>query len=254
MRKTLDARSNGASTALTSLIRSLRRVDTPDGIRFILARLVSEYGVDHAAFVVLDDDLNDQSLPLVHYSTYPAGWVEAFISNNYVKRDPVIKAFPTASLPYDWNDLERQSSDANDFFAHAHSFGIGRQGMSVPVRGTHGERSLFSVNCNASKDAWRKLRALAMFDWFVFAYFLHDRVYDTAGIRTRRKRPPLSRREWQCLQLMARGMMIKQIAARVGVSESAVRQYLRGAKRKLMAKTLSQAAAKAVDLEVTRRS
>lgn len=251
MSKMTDGASMGVSTGLRALIESLRQVTFPGEIDLVLKQLAVNYGLNHAAFVVMNEAPNEHRLPLVHHSTYPGGWIKTYISNSYFDRDPVIKAFHNASLPYDWSGLLSEVRDARDFFSHARSFGIGRQGMSVPVRGTHGERSLFSVNSDASKDAWRELRTLAMFDWFVFAYFLHETVFNATGLRQAREKPRLSMREWQCLQLITRGMLIKQIAASARISESAVRQYLRSAKRKLRAKTLSEAAAIAAFLEIT---
>jgi LuxR family transcriptional regulator, quorum-sensing system regulator SdiA len=52
----------------------------------------------------------------------------------------------------------------------------------------------------------------------------------------------LTAAEIEALQLQSDGMRLKQIAAAIGISESAVKARLNNAKRKLGAKTLSQAA------------
>jgi DNA-binding CsgD family transcriptional regulator len=52
----------------------------------------------------------------------------------------------------------------------------------------------------------------------------------------------LTAAEIEALKLQAEGLRLKQIAAQIGISESAVKARLNNAKRKLGAKTLSQAA------------
>ena len=51
----------------------------------------------------------------------------------------------------------------------------------------------------------------------------------------------LTAAEVQALQMQAAGLRLKQVAAELGISESAVKARLNNAKRKLAAKTLSQA-------------
>ncbi len=54
--------------------------------------------------------------------------------------------------------------------------------------------------------------------------------------------PSLTAAEVQALRLQSEGLRLKQIAAELGISESAVKARLNNAKRKLGAKTQSQAA------------
>jgi len=54
--------------------------------------------------------------------------------------------------------------------------------------------------------------------------------------------PTLTAAEIEALKLQAEGLRLKQIAARLGISESAVKARLNNVKRKLGARTQSQAA------------
>ncbi len=58
--------------------------------------------------------------------------------------------------------------------------------------------------------------------------------------------PVLTAAEVEALKMQGEGMRLKQIAFMIGISESAVKARLNNAKRKLGAKTLSQAASIAV--------
>jgi LuxR family transcriptional regulator, quorum-sensing system regulator SdiA len=69
-----------------------------------------------------------------------------------------------------------------------------------------------------------------------------------AAHRAHRRPRNLTAAELETLGLVKNGMLTKQIASALGVSESAIKQRLRSARLKLEAKTGSQAAAKAVML------
>lgn len=62
----------------------------------------------------------------------------------------------------------------------------------------------------------------------------------------------LSRREEQCLTLLAIGLRPDRIADKLGVSDKAIEKYIAGARRKLKAATRDHAVAKAIMLGVVR--
>ena len=75
-------------------------------------------------------------------------------------------------------------------------------------------------------------------------------MLSTAALREVGRYRSLSKRECQCLQLLGTGRISKQIAANLGISENAVKLYLRSAKLKLGASTSHHAVAKASYLEL----
>jgi LuxR family transcriptional regulator, quorum-sensing system regulator SdiA len=90
-------------------------------------------------------------------------------------------------------------------------------------------------------------------------YFRSDRDFTTPeleqlqigllGMHRAYARPKnLTRAELETLNLVKNGLLMKEIASALGVSESAVKQRLRNARLKLNAKTGSQAAARATML------
>lgn len=84
----------------------------------------------------------------------------------------------------------------------------------------------------------------------VLSHYLDETVVAITGLRDGAHYRDLSRRERQCLELLAGGRLSKQIAAALGISESAVKQYLRSARLKLGASTSHQAVAKASFFEL----
>jgi DNA-binding NarL/FixJ family response regulator len=73
---------------------------------------------------------------------------------------------------------------------------------------------------------------------------MHERFVDVLEARNHDFRH-LSRRERQCLQMLAQGVVPKRIASSLHLSESAVRLYISTARRKLRAATVYQAIARA---------
>ena len=135
-------------------------------------------------------------------------------------------------------------------FKEARAHGIGSQGLTIPIRGSHGERSLFSVTSTLPRREWTRLRDSSIHEMQILSHYLHETVFDALGFRKFGRIRKLSGRESQCLQLLAMGRISKQIAAELGISESAVKLYLRSARLKLGAVTSHHAVARATFLEL----
>ena len=116
--------------------------------------------------------------------------------------------------------------------------------------GPNGERCLFSVASNLPKRDWSRLRASSIHELQILSHYLHETVFSATGLREIGRYRNLSRRESQCLQLLATGRISKQIAADLGISENSVKLYLRSGRLKLGAATSHHAVAKASFLEL----
>lgn len=176
---------------------------------------------------------------------YPTTWVRTYLERNYFAIDPVISRARTAFLPFEWASLESVSDGSQTFFEEARSYSLGHHGISVPTRAQNGERSVFSVTSEHPEPDWRYHRAGGLDNLVTFAPHFHERFSCITGLRTASAHRSMSPREQQCLELLANGLLIKQIAGALQISESAVRQYLRSAKTKLASKTRAQAMARA---------
>jgi len=154
-----------------------------------------------------------------------------------------------AFLPVDWMTLDRTTSTDRRHFVEAES-GIGRQGLTLQIRGPYGERALFTIVSNDADHQWYRWRYLHLRDFHLVAHYLHDRAMKIAGLRSIPGMRPLSRRERQSLQGVADGRTPQQIAESLAISASAVHLYLRSARRKLNSATIAQAVGKAICLEL----
>ncbi len=243
------ARPHAEEMRLSSVLNTLENARQADDLQFVLSEIRRGYGFAHATLLVVRAGISPLPYPFF-CTTYPPEWTDIYLRRNYFEIDPVIEISRTGFLPVDWHALRAQSLKGKAFLRDARGFGVGRHGLTMPVRGANGERSLFSVTSAANRSDWRRLRDASIWELQVLSHYLHDKAVLVSGLRASGARDMLSRRERECLQLIARGEIPKQIAARLQISEGTIRLYLRLARRKLGARTLYQAVARASFLEI----
>jgi len=229
---------------LSLSLATLRAARNRDQLNPVLEKLCALYGLSHMTFLVAH--IRRQTARYPYFcSTYPAAWTRTYVEQWHFDIDPVINVLRWGHLPVDWAALDWRPMPVRRFLKEARCHNIGPNGLTVPVRGPRGERCLFSVASNRSKRDWLKLRASSIHDLHILSHYLHETVLFLTGLRDGGHHRALSRRETQCLQLLAEGRISKQIAAALGISESAVKLYLRSARTKLEATSTYQAVAKA---------
>ena len=167
------------------------------------------------------------SFPEEELNLLPEKWVEFYTTHGLVVYDPVMKWVygNTGALRLSQLDLP----DPQQVRAHAVMFGL-----------DHG----LAISHLTKSDRGRRSYGL---------FFRHDRDFLDAEIGVlqsmleslhdgRDDEPSLTAAEIEALKMQASGLRLKQIAARLGISESAVKARLNNVKRKLGANTQSQAA------------
>jgi DNA-binding CsgD family transcriptional regulator len=227
----------------------IARTTTLEDLTAVLADIRNDYGLAHIVYHAVHLPRTEKPNPIL-LLTYDPEWVRRYTARDYFRIDPVVQRGCDEFLPLDWTDLDQVSAETRLFFREADRFGVGRNGMTLPIRGPGGERALLSITSNASPDAWNKSRLIYMREFMLIAHFLHDRAVRLTALRAPGIKRHLSARERETLQLAARGFAPKQIAADLHVSPTAVRLYLQGARSKLECATLTQGIIKAVSLDI----
>jgi LuxR family transcriptional regulator len=171
------------------------------------------------------------SFPEEELNALPANWVEFYTANGLVVHDPALK------WVYGNNGATRTCDialpDPQQVLGRARVFGLEHGAVvSVVTPADRGRRSygLFYRASTGFTDT--DLASL-----HVLLRELHTGAASEPG---------LTAAEVEALQMQASGLRLKQIAGDLGISESAVKARLNNAKRKLGARTLSQAASIAV--------
>ncbi len=229
-------------------VSEIEAIRSMDELRPFVSRLLERYGLRHAVYlaVALPDRVEPHP---VLVSTYPAHWTERYIDQDYLSIDPVVGAAATSLLPFDWSELSHRGIRVKQMFDEAEELGIGRHGLSFPVRGPLGDHALFSVTSDAATGEWLRLRSSYMRDMQMIAHFVHGKVLEFE----RGESPPikpLSAREREVLGWAARGLNNDQIAFKLNISERVVRAYFESARHKLNCVNRSHVLARAVSLRL----
>jgi len=219
-----------------------------DNLAAILADLRKPFEL--ANFVYHAIRFPGSALPNAILLTCTPEWTRRYIEQGYFRIDPVVVFGRRGFLPFDWSQVDHASPEACEFFKDAARFGVGRQGITIPVRGPGGERALFSMTSNASDEKWVEQRIGFMHRFQAMAQFVHDRAAQLSGLRLNSIDLQLSHRERQSLQGIADGLTPKQIAAKFHLSTTAINFYLKSARHKLHCASIPQAVFKAACLEL----
>jgi LuxR family transcriptional regulator, quorum-sensing system regulator CciR len=197
------------------------------GLRDLLDEVTRELGFDWFAL------LHHASLAaprpgLIRIDTYPGGWEEELAAHDLIGADPVHHASVRTNIGFAWSELPQLvpiGPRGQELLGRSKTFGIG-DGFTIPVN-VPGEPSgscSFAVRAGAELPAHRLLCAESIgAHAFRAARRIHD--YPAAG-----HCPHLSRRERQCVQLLAAGKTDWEIAAILGISVETAHQYVKRAR------------------------
>lgn len=180
--------------------------------------------------------------------TYSDEWVDRYISQEYVKIDPVMPAAAAGIMPVDWADIDRSSRAVRDFFADAEAHGVGNQGITIPIRGANGERAFFSINMQATPAEWRHFKNQNMSILQAIGHFYHNKVLESHGIVF--PDVALTPRQKEVLRWAANGKSIQDTAIIMQLSRHTVQRYLETTRFRLQAINTVHAVARAIQLRL----
>lgn len=161
--------------------------------------------------------------PLLTYLTFDPTWVEHYVARGYMLRDPVVSwGFGTTGT-IRWSDEALR--DPAGLFLDAAKFGL-RYGVTVAC-GPSGSRTIGSLARDDREYSDTEIAAIVP-----VIQQLHDLT-----------RPPegLTRAEIEALRRIAAGDRHAAAAARLGISESALKARLASARQRLEARTTLEA-------------
>jgi DNA-binding CsgD family transcriptional regulator len=229
------------------IVDELDNVPTSSGVKNLLTCVTERYGLRTAAYFAInipDIATEDPYLAV----TYSNDWVEHYKQENFVRIDPVLVEGFSSILPIDWRKFDIKAPKLRNFFGQASEFGLGRQGLTFPIRGRHGERALFTITSDASDVEWDKTLKAFMRDFQVLAYHIHNAILRTESVKE--EEIHLSPREIECLKWVARGKTVSETATILSLSDRTVRFYLDIARNKLNATNVTHAVAKALNMSI----
>jgi LuxR family transcriptional regulator, quorum-sensing system regulator BjaR1 len=176
-------------------------------------------------------------------SAYPAGWMDRYLDQDYVRVDPVARRIGRNLSPFLWPPEFAESKHcalAKRMFDEAAEFNL-RAGFAVPLITLDGAIAAVSLGGEAVEMPPEAHAMIGMISTFAIA-----RAIDLRKGGGGRERPQLTPREIECLKWAADGKTEWEISAILHVSEHTADKHLANAHRKLGAANRVQAVAVAI--------
>jgi DNA-binding CsgD family transcriptional regulator len=225
-------------------LERIEAADSPQALRVAIASLLDLYGLSHAVYHLVRHPSVPEENPAVVF-TYPGDWIQHYRAREYFRIDPVVLTASRSILPVDWDLLDLSAPRVKALFGEARDAGIGRQGLTLPIRGAAGELAMFTVTADVGEAEWRSRRSVLVRDMQILGHYVHIRYGALSGWAMQEP-PALSKRERECLQWAADGLTIAATADRLCLSERVVRGYLDSARHKLGCMTKPHAIARGI--------
>lgn len=180
-------------------------------------------------------------------NTRPTEYVERYVEQNYVVRDPVVTELRETVDRYSWSDVrERRDLSCADarIIDEASEFDV-REGFTVPIVTLSGSVSIF---CPCGRDPDLSPRARSALE--IIGICSHQAL-SRALVRSQREgiaHTPLTPREREILQWVAAGKSDDEIAEILSIATSTVTAHVENAKQKLDAFKRTYAIVQAIRL------
>ena len=199
----------------------------PDDLRLLLEAVTRELGFQYFA-LLHHRSVRSRSDKLVRIDNYPGGWAEELLTRHDVAADPVHLASLRTNAGFRWDELGELlplSSPQRQILERSRHHGLG-PGFTVPanIPGEPSGSCSFVVRRDRSLPVRRLLCAELI---GVHAFRAARRIYGFAEVPGI---PRLSRRERQCLRLVAAGKTDWEIAVILGISVETAHQYVKRAR------------------------
>ncbi|AJE45394.1 transcriptional regulator [Celeribacter indicus] len=172
--------------------------------------------------------------PLVSESTYDPKWLEHYTANAYALRDPMIAWGLSTEGHKRWSEIARELPDPFNIWRQATEFGL-NYGVAVSC-GPVQSRTI--VGCARSDREFtdQEITKIAT---------LVRTLHEISEPQT-----DLTQAQIQALRCIAGGDRHAAAAAKLGISESALKARLVSARERLMARTTSEAIQKAKEIKL----
>ncbi|HEY0630115.1 MAG TPA: LuxR family transcriptional regulator [Sphingomicrobium sp.] len=203
------------------------RCATPEALRVLLGDVANELGFHYFA-LLHHRCLGSGAGHSIRLDNYPEGWAEELVGRHDAAVDPVHLASLRTNAGFGWDQLGELLSlgpAQRRILERSRHHGLG-QGFTIPanVPGEPSGSCSFAVRRGEAVPLHR-LQSAELIG--VHAFSAARRIYGFARIGAV---PPLSRRERQCLRLVAAGKTDWEIAQILGIGLETARQYVKRAR------------------------
>lgn len=201
------------------LINTLQAASSLNDLQAAVQSLRDNLEIDH----VIYHSVNRAEEPFAAL-TYSQDWVNRYLEKDYARLDPVVQGCFQRFDPVNWKQLDWSGKACRNFLGEAVSAGVGNQGLSIPIRGPHGQFAMFTICASETDDRWTKFTEEKLSDLLLYAHFINQKALDFDTAHDAQLSRQLSPREIDALSLLAAGAVA---GAGFGTSED-LGTYLAG--------------------------
>lgn len=231
----------GKKTKLENILSDLEQAASLEGMQRVSEALREHYEVDHLVYHWVDSSGDQYGC-----GTYSEEWQQKYLTENYLRIDPVIQGCYQRFHPVDWKRLDWSSKAAREFLKVSAEYGVGNQGFSIPIRGPNGQFALFTINHSCADEELAKFTQDNRRDLILIAHYFNEKALDFEPVRLPEQQQSLSPREVDAMTLLAIGYSRAQVANSLAISEHTLRVYIESARFKLGALNTTHAVARAM--------
>lgn len=231
------------ATGLETFIERLQQTRTLAEIQDLTFDIRDHIGVTHIVYFWV----NNQS-QRYGAGTYTDEWIARYLEKDYMRIDPVILGCFQRFHPVDWKRLDWSGKARKAFLEDAIAYGVGNQGLAIPLRGPSGQFALFTMNHYCSDREWEQLIDIYMKDMMLLAHYINQKALEFEGEDIASAAKVLSPRETDALKFLAMGYNRAQAAESMSISEHTLRVYIESARFKLGAANTTHAVSRALSL------
>jgi LuxR family transcriptional regulator, quorum-sensing system regulator BjaR1 len=217
------------------IIHAIERVPSILKLEEVFGRWVERYG--GSAFLCSAPPRPDEgALDPLLLDGWPREWRDRYATQNYVVRDPMVRAMFTTMQPFTWREgiaRVRPSKKDLEIVAEPGAWGM-CEGFVVPIFGLGGQVHAVTIagtSLRLDAEGRAELHLVSIY------------AYARAKQLCRRPEPPvlLSRREVEVLQWVALGKSDWEIAQLLGLKATTVHKHVEAAKNRFGVGTRVQA-------------
>ena len=232
--------------AFADTVSALTAAPDPKACARVFRKALATFEVD--TFACGEVDLDDLERTVFYAIGWPDSWRKFYLETGMVHRDPIVDAMKTRHAPFTWSDLRRDrklSEAGSECLQLCYQHGW-TEGLVVPIPRGDLRFGLVSMVCRRGEFNTEEKGLLTM-----LSLCIHERLRNLApkhGFTL----PPvgLTRREIDCLRLIARGASDREVGRKLGISQATAHEHFEKAKKRLKVSTRAEAIAVAVSLAI----
>lgn len=231
---------------LEDALNGIAGCQSVDELHAFMARVVEALGFAcHTYMDVRQLPISDEPVPF-HVTTVPEAFVEAYVSENLLGYDPVIRRAASTNAAFTWSDCPEFNlsarprrglkSRALQVMQLADDFGY-TQGFVLPTHAVDSQgrpaSALFSLYWRDRLNAFDPQKSAPI--WLrLAAASCHERMLELRGVSSGQSAPPiLTDRERECLVWACRGKTRSETADILGIGDRTVEFHFANAMKKL---------------------